>query len=215
MIYSRYRQIAFETASPPPSVEELTAISSEIRAELPLSFVDFIRVANGAQINDYVIEVEMHDGSTEEMSFCSFFSSAASSKPGCFLGEIRMARENQGLPFGVLPFARDGGGSMAFLDLSATGAGRVVAYIHGLPLWAGLRTDSQFVELAASFDEYLSRLRLDIDGVLDSLAFDTSAIDHVLATEELLDIGLPLWRSNGLLVSAVFEARRKIGEPPN
>jgi hypothetical protein len=52
--------------------------------------------------------------SADEGTFCD----------GTFVGEIRSAREYVKIPQGVLPFARDGGGSVVYLDLSLEGNGR-------------------------------------------------------------------------------------------
>ena len=49
------------------------------------------------------------------------------------MGEIRSAREYVKIPQGVLPFARDGGGSVVYLDLSREGNGRVVAFVMDRP----------------------------------------------------------------------------------
>ena len=102
------------------------------------------------------------------------------------MGELRSAREYQKLPRGVLPFARDGGGSMVYLDLSAEGRGRVVAFVDGLPEWTGLRTEPAFVELAPSFEEYVRKLRIDRESVIHQLMHDAKNVRHVDATEEWL-----------------------------
>jgi hypothetical protein len=127
------------------------------------------------------------------------------------VGEIRSAREYQKVPPGVLPFARDGGGSLVYLDLSPEGRGRVVAFVEGLPEWTGRRTESAFIELASSFDEYVIKLRIDRGAVIDRLQHDAQSIEHVDATEEWLDIGIPSWRSDPELAASVQEARRRLG----
>src|SRR5262245_10411776 len=208
MTYARYRHLAVERAKAAPTEAQLAAIEALLGAVLPASFVDFLRVANGGYI-EYVIDVPMADGRTEPLSFCGIFS--ADEGGFCdetFVGEIRSGREYAKIPEGVLPFARDGGGSIAYLDLSPDGNGRVVAFVQGLPEWTGLRTESGFIELAPSFDDYVSKLRVDRGTVVDHLVHDATEVSHVDATEEWLDIGLPGWREDPELLDVVREARR-------
>jgi hypothetical protein len=89
----------------------------------------------------------------------------------------------------------------------------VVAFVTGLPEWTGLRTESAFIELASSFDEYVAKLRIDRDTVIDQLLDDASNLSHVDATEEWLDIGMPRWREDAELVTTLGEARRRLTPP--
>jgi cell wall assembly regulator SMI1 len=159
--FTQFRHLAIEQAKPAPTNEQLTAIEELLGARVPASFREFLQVANGGYL-EYVMDVPFADGRTETLSFCGIFSTKVGHFcDGTFVGEIRASREYQKVPPGVLPFAQDGGGSMVYLDLSPTGKGRVVAFVQGLPEWTGLQTESQFLELAASFDEYVSKLRSD------------------------------------------------------
>ena len=154
MTYSRYRHLAIERAKPPPTDTQLAAVEALLGANLPASFRDFLRVANGGYLQ-YVVDVPTGSGKIEPLCFGSIFS--ADEGTFCdetFVGEIRSQREYVKILQGVLPFARDGGGSVVYLDLSRKGHGRVVAFVMGLPEWTGKRTDSAFIELASSFDEY-------------------------------------------------------------
>jgi SMI1 / KNR4 family (SUKH-1) len=206
--YTQYRHLAIEGAKPSPSPRQISEIESLLGRPLPVSFREFLQVGNGGYV-EYVVDVETGEGRTEPISFCSFFS-AGGGDIGTLLGETIFARENISLPDGVLPIARDGGGCMLYLDLTDEGRGRVVAFIHGLPAWAGLRTESAFVELASSFDEYVARLRINREVALDHLEHDATEIAHVVATEKWLDIGFPDWRSDGQLCAAVANARTRL-----
>jgi hypothetical protein len=209
--YTRFRHLAIERAKPAPAERQLAAIEDLLGASLPGSFRQFLQVANGGYL-EYIVDVPVGDGRSEALSFCGIFS--AEDGDFCdetFVGEIRSAREYQKIPPGVLPFARDGGGSVAYLDLSPEGRGRVVAFVEGLPEWTGLRTESAFIELAPSFDDYVSKLRIDRGAVIDHLLHDAQNIEHVDATEEWLDIGMPSWRSDPELVQSVQEARGRLG----
>jgi len=210
MTYSCYRHLAIERAKPAPTDTQLAAIETLLGTRLPASFRDFLRVANGGYL-EYVIDVHAGSGKTELLSFCGLFS--ADEGTFCdetFVGEIRSAREYVKIPQGVLPFARDGGGSVVYLDLSPVGNGRVVAFVMALPEWVGSRTESAFIELASSFDEYVAKLRIDRDAVIDHLVHDARSLSHVDATEEWLDIGMPRWREDAELVTILCEARRRV-----
>ncbi len=210
MTYSRFHHLAIERAKPAPTESEFAAIEALLGASLPASFRDFLSVANGGYM-EYEIDVPMSNGRTEPLSFCGIVS--ADEGTFCdetFLGEIRSAREYQKIPSGVLPFARDGGGSIVYLDLTAEGKGRVVAFVEGLPEWAGLRTQSAFIEIAPSFDSYVERLRIDRDAVIDHLTHDATELSHLEATEEWLDIGMPKWRDDAELLEVVHAARGRL-----
>lgn len=211
MTYTTYRHLAIEGAKPPPSDSQLHAIEDELGAKLPLSFREYLNAANGGYL-EYVIDVPTGTGQVEGLSFCGLFSADVGDFcDETFVGEIRSGREYTKTPKGVLPFARDGGGSIVYLDLTPQGNGRVVAFVQGLPAWAGKRTDSGFIEIASSFDEYVNKLRVDIEAVIDHLENDASEPSHVAATEEWLDIGLPNWRSNLSLTVAVQATRERLG----
>ena len=209
MTYARYRHLAIEDAKSAPTEAQMEAVEALLGAALPQSFREFLKVANGGTL-EYVIDVPIGDGRTEMLSFCGIFSA----DEGTFcdetlVGEIRSGREYAKIPVGVLPFARDGGGSLVYLDLSEEGKGRVVAFVEGLPQWTGLRTESAFVELAASFEEYVGKLRIDPEDVVRAMD-DARELSHIEATEEWLDIGLPEWREDARLRSAVEGARRRL-----
>ena len=210
MAHSRYRHLAIKRAKPPPTDTHLAAIETLLDAYLPASFRDFLRVANGGYL-EYVIDVPTGTGKTESLCFCSLFSADEGTFcDGTLVGEIRSAREYQKIPQGVLPFARDGGASVVYLDLSPKGNGRVVAFVTGLPEWAGSRTESAFIELASSFDEYVAKLRIDRDVVIDQLLDDPTDMSDVDAIEEWLDIGMPRWREDSELVTILCGARRSL-----
>jgi hypothetical protein len=210
MTVSRYRHLAILDAKRAPTDTQLAAIETLLGAKLPTSFRDFLRVANGGYLG-YFVDVPTGYGKTEPLCFCSIFS--ADEGTFCdetFVGEIRSDRENLEIPQGVLPFARDGGGSTVYLDLSRDGNGRVVAFVLGLPEWAGCRTESAFIELASSFDDYVAKLQIDRDHVIETLPYEAKNISDVEAAEEWLDIGMPGWREEAELVTILSEARRRL-----
>ena len=210
MTYSRYRHLAIKRAKPAPTDTQLTAIETLLDAHLPASFRDFLRVANGGYL-EYVIDVPMGTGKTEPLCFCYLFSADEGTFcDGTLVGEIRSAREYLKIPQGVLPFARDGGASVVYLDLSPKGNGRVVALVTGLPEWANSRTKSAFIELTSSFDEYVAKLRIDRDVVIDQVLDEPTDMSDVDAIEEWLDIGMPRWREDSELVTILCEARRSL-----
>jgi cell wall assembly regulator SMI1 len=209
MTYARFRHLAIERARPALSDDELRVVEAKLGSELPDSFREFLRTASGGHIA-YVVDVPTQHGGTEPIMFGSVFS-ARDEDPESILKELDAAREVTRVPPGVLPFARDGGGSIVYLDLSPHGQGRVVAFVDGLPAWTGRERASGFVEIATSFDEYVSKLHIDRDDVLDVLQNDVSEQSHVDATEEWLDIGMPRWREQDAeLAAAAAEARARV-----
>lgn len=61
-----------------------------------------------------------------------------------------------------------------------------------MPEWTGsIRRESAFIPIAGSFEEYVAKLRLDREAMLDDLKRRTLKPSHLAATEEFLDIGLP------------------------
>jgi hypothetical protein len=114
---------------------------------------------------------------------------------------------------GYLEYSIDvdtGGGRMVFLDLSPGGGGAVVAFVQGLPAWTARRVESAFVKIASSFDDYVDKLQIDRDAVIDHLSHDVTEPSHIEAHEEWLDIGLPNWRDDRELAHAVAEARARV-----
>lgn len=209
MSYARYRHLAIERAKPAPSQEQLAAVEAQLGAQLPDSYRQFLQVGNGGYVA-YAVDVPIGEVGSQALSFCDFYSADEGTFcDGTLVGEIRSGRKYAKIPAGVLPIARDGGGSLLYLDLSEAGKGRVVAFVAGLPEWTGLRTDSRFVQLAESFDEYVGLLRIDSDLLLLELA-DASELTHVEEAEALLDIGMPEWRADQRLRAAVEEARHRV-----
>lgn len=211
MNYTKYRHLAIERAKAPPTATQLQIIETELGAQLPPAFKQYLEAANGGYL-DYIIEVPTETGQSEMLSFCDLFSTDIDTfRAGTFVGEIRLEREHTNIPRGVLPFARDGGGSIVYLDLSQEGSGRVVAFVEGLPEWAGKRTESAFIELASSFDEYVDKLKIDLDDIVTHLETGVTTLVHVAATEEWLAIALPNWQNNSSLLHAMQAARERLG----
>jgi hypothetical protein len=160
-----YKHLVIERSAGSPDSEEVRKIEDTIGVPLPEGFKDFLMVANGGQLS-YGIRVQFPSGETEVFCFSGVYRAGRDKKGDygfeTFIGEIEHAREWRGTPKEVVPFARDAGGSSVYLDLTPEGAGRVVAFIHGMPPWTGLREEDSFVELAPSFSDYVDLL-FDLD----------------------------------------------------
>ncbi len=208
--YTAFRHLAIRDPKPPPTDAQIMAVQRQLGASLPELFRQFMLVANGGYL-EYLIDVPVGDGRTEALSFCGLFSADDGDTANeTLVGEILRGRARAGLRVGVLPFARDGGGSIVYLDLSPHGSGRVVAFVQGLPPWAGVRTEPRYIELAGSFEEYVAALRPDRGAVLEHLAYDVEDLSHVEAIEAFLAIGIPDWRDDEELRDAVAAARRRV-----
>ena len=77
------------------------------------------------------------------------------------LGELHNERQYKRLPKQVLPFAQGEGDVILYLDLTPEGNGRIVAFLEGLPAWAGKPQQGAFFEVAPSFAAFLDALEPD------------------------------------------------------
>jgi hypothetical protein len=198
MAQTTYQHVVIEGAMSPPTTTEIAAIESAVGVGLPEDFKEFLRVANGGHI-EYEIDVGHPEG-MERMGFGLLFatrrSPGATSALETFLGELEAAWRIGPISREVLPIARDGGGSMLFLDLTAEGGGRIVAFVHGLPAWAGGRQTDAFVEVAPSFSDYISKLFISEELARDLIDDAQGQGDRARLAEirEWLEIGMPDWR---------------------
>lgn len=153
-----FRNFIIYNPQEPPTEEEINAIETLLEAKLPQEFLDFLTFANGGTFN-YCIEIPQIN---DVLSFCSIFSTKDKNSFDniyeTFIYEIKEYRKSFNLPPQVLPFAVDGGGSPLFLDLTESGKGRIVAFVHGLPEWTGRAGEDAFIEIASGFDSYLEKL---------------------------------------------------------
>jgi hypothetical protein len=153
----KFIHLEIEGAKGAPEPREIEAIEALLGMHLPQDFLDFLEIANGGYL-DYCIRVPPDD----ELSFCQLYRAGKDDNGGygweTFIGEIKVERQSKHLPREVLPFARDGGDSVVYLDLTPEGRGRVVAFLHGLPDWAGDRPNDGYVVLAPDFMSYTKLL---------------------------------------------------------
>ncbi len=208
--HNRYRHLAIDCDNPGPSDEAVRKLEALLEARLPQAFKDYLQVANGGH-HEYSFDVPTGQGGTEPMSFSGLFSASDDeASVETFISEIHSARQYANMPKGVLPFARDGGGSVLYLDLTDEGKGRVIAFVHGLPEWAGARSESALIELAASFDDYIDRLYISRDDVIDRLEHDAGDAESLAGIIEQLDIGMPEWKRDVLIADAVTAAKQRL-----
>jgi len=157
-----YKHLEIEDYVGEPTDSELKALEEKLEAKLPDVFVDFLKVANGGYL-EYFVDIAIKQDKTEALCFCELYGTRDSIKGGApiFSEEIDSERKYKNIPAAYLPFARDGGSSILYLDLAASGAGRVIAFIEGLPNWTGLNQSHIIVEVAKSFEEFANKLYLD------------------------------------------------------
>ena len=154
----KFGYLEIEGAKNKPTLQEIEDIESLLGAKLPQDFLDFLEIANGAYL-DYCVHIPPDN---EELSFCTVYQTGKDDNGlygyETFIGEIEMQRQHKNTPKEILPFARDGGSSVVYLDLTREGNGQVVAFVDGLPGWTGHRQESAFVVLASSFLNYTKLL---------------------------------------------------------
>ncbi len=153
----KFIHLEIEGAKGAPEPQEIEAIESLLGVRLPQDFLDFLEIANGGHL-DYCIRIPPDD----ELSFYQLYRAGKDDNGDygweTLIGEIKVERQSKNIPREVLPFARDGGNSVVYLDLTPEGNGRVVAFLHGLPDWAGDRPNDEYVVLASDFMSYTKSL---------------------------------------------------------
>ena len=187
-----FRNRIIDDTKPPPSAELVAQLERSLGCTLTSDYRQFLDVCNGGHA-DYEIDIEFDDGTSEPMSFGGMYSLSSPGSWETLPFELTQARQQQGFPTSkVLPIASDGGGSMLFLDLRDDY--RVVAFVHGLPAWTGLRQQDSLIAVAQSFNDYLDALYISDDMIVDAITnFDPKYnVPEMMA--ELFDTGSPNWR---------------------
>lgn len=137
---------------PPPTPEQIASVENLIGAEIPESYVAFLRFSNGGfprvcAFQDRVIQEEW-----EVNHFFHLSSDIHSTESVIWNYQHRWP----GAPREILPIADDGSGNLICLDLTESGKGRVIVWVHDDP-------DLPIVEVADSFEEFVDSLMLPPD----------------------------------------------------
>ena len=149
-----YKHLKIYGSKGAPAPDRIREIEMLLEVSLPVDFLEFLNAANGGYF-EYCVDAE---GDTFNFGNVYHAGKDASGNYGfgSLVGEIERARRAfPDIPMQVVPFARDGGGSYVFLDLTETGGGRVVAFVQGLPEWTGKSQEDRFIEIAPSFGEFI------------------------------------------------------------
>ncbi len=203
-VYRRYRHLALSGSKPPPTGADVEAVERILGAALPRSYLDFLAVGNGSVCSG-TIELQDVGGRRERLAFSEFYE-LGQGKDCRLLREYREIRRLMKSPRQVLPIARDGMGSELFLDLTAEGGGRVVAFVDALPEWAGARA-SGLVVAASSFEDYLSRVEVTHEEVIETVTDGTSDQAELEEALEWLEIVMPGWKDDPEVEAALEAAR--------
>lgn len=194
MKLTRYREIVITDALPLPPDAEVTAVEQELGVDFPASFKEFLIASHGGHL------AYSFDAGEETCLLGNVFRLGLDNRGeygyGTVLGELRELRDVFSLPKEVLPFAVCGGDINLFLDLTEEGQGRIVAFLEGLPEWAGSREESEFVEVASSFEDFLISLRLDEEEIMEDLqsAIEKKNREWHETNIEYLNFCLPEWK---------------------
>lgn len=132
---------------PPPTSEEIDFVESLIGAKLPESYIAFLRFSNGGwpricAFRDRTIQ--------ERWEVNRFFHISADINS---TGNVALYYRHRwpDAPREILPIADDGSGNFVCLDLTESGKGRVIVWVHDDP-------DLPIVEVADSFEEFIDSL---------------------------------------------------------
>ncbi|KAA1257521.1 SMI1 / KNR4 family protein [Rubripirellula obstinata] len=188
-----YRNRIFDDTKPAPDAALVRSIEKSLGVSLPPDYVKFISICNGGYAA-YEFDIEFDDGTSEPLGFGALYSFVSPGSWETLPFELDEDRKLDGFPpQGVLPIARDGGGSKLYLDLRD--GYRVVAFVSGLPAWTGLRGQDSLVTVAKSFDDYLDGLYLTNDMIVDSITHFDPRYNKPELMAELFDTGSPDWRT--------------------
>lgn len=183
-----------------PTDAELQALEANLQTTLPDSFRAFLADANGGDLFGYALDIAHPE---KPVSRC--FSTLYGTKPrnpvngfGHFDKELELSREAAELPPQVLPFARDDSGCEIYLDLTEEGGGRVVAFVLGIPGHEEQPEDNAWVTVALSFEDFLKKLRVDVEDMNIRLAQTVSEGDDAERARIIgfLDRAMPDWREH-------------------
>lgn len=169
----------------------LDAIEHELGAALPVDYRAFVSDVGGGTV-PYAVWLPPGARDAEAIQFDHLVTvdGLMAERAAYLAGSLPEV-----MPPSLLPVARDGGGSMLYVDLAD---GAVWAFVTGLPAWAGEPAGPRGGRLAASWSDYLAMLRMDPDYARDVWEDRHDADpEWVAALEAWLDDGLPDWRDRG------------------
>lgn len=175
--------------------EELDRVEQEIGRPLPHDYREFMLATNGCRL-EYAVSLPPGDDG-ELITFDEL-------RPADRLAQGWRNHQEEagmaGLPSDLLPVANEGTGSRLYLDLRPETHGQVLAFVHGLPEWAGSRSEDGFGPVAAEWNGYLEQLAIDED-IAEMIWEDVREGDDSPesrawrdAVVAWLDAGLPSWR---------------------
>ena len=188
-----YKGLIVDEPNQPATLAQLALLESVLGRSLPEDYRSFLTSTNGCVL-EYEVLVQFEGGTKEELSFSTLYGVCPDGSWATNPFELVEQRQMQSFPdLGVLPIGRDGGSSVLYLDLRSGYS--VVAYVHGLPEWTGLRRDDALVTVAATFDDYLAQLHISDESAQDHISTFKPSTDSVRHTIEWLDSGSTDWRS--------------------
>lgn len=173
----------------------LDRVEREIGRALPNGYRQFLFATNGGRLK---YSVSLPPGGEGEL--ISFDELTPASRLSQAWQDHQVEAEMAGFPPDLLPVANDGCGSRLYLDLRPATHGQVLAFVHGLPEWAGGDGGDSFGPVATNWNEYLELLTFDEDFAEvtweDVCEDDASPANRAWkeAVIAWLDAGLPGWR---------------------
>jgi hypothetical protein len=132
---------------PPPTEAEIALLEDLLGTQLPAAYIDFLMFSNGG-----CTALDVFDGGDREgeIPLDHFFH--ISSDVDSIEGVLWQYRHRwPGAPREMLPVADDGFGDKICIDLTKSGKGRVVVWLHERP-------EDPILEVAESFEEFIDSL---------------------------------------------------------
>ncbi|MEL6350058.1 MAG: SMI1/KNR4 family protein [Myxococcota bacterium] len=193
MDHRQYRGKWVFHPKPPPGSAALAALTTAVGVPLPDAVIDFLNATHGGGL-EYAIPIP----DFEEYGPMVFSELSTVTD---ILDHHRWMMRFWETPQTLLPFARDGIGSVVCVDLSMADCAPIVAYVKPYPIWKDGEPDGMgrggWTVVAPSMDDYLDRLFVDLDTekeVLEDLIADQD-LDGFQRASARLDRLAPGWRA--------------------
>ncbi len=126
--------------------------------DIPPSFLEFLLRVGGRSITQCGFKIAPYEGT---FAFPHVYSLHRGYGEYALIDELKAAREINGIPPEVIPFACEINGpyeGVMYLDLTTDGNGRVLVFATAKPGWIGQNTEDAWLDVSEDFDGYVELL---------------------------------------------------------
>ena len=188
----KYKGRLFDGQSPKPESHLIGEIETLLQRKLPEDYLGFLNEVHAATL-DYEIHIKLPDLRSNYRTFGTLFQIVEEGSWCTNPFELNYAKEDEQYPEGLLPFAMSDYGDYLFMDLTA--GYKIMALIQGSESSTGETTETKLVQVADSFDDYLSKLTISDETMEDHIRTFDPTKAAVEATVDWFDSARPDWRT--------------------